>query len=67
VQTLDNLAPRIEAIARQLEVPPPTIAKLREHAQRTQQYDRMMRLDALEENTSDRSMSTSGTGDRPLQ
>jgi hypothetical protein len=47
VQTLDNLAPRIEAIARQLEVPPPTIADLRNHAQSSQQYDRLMRLDAL--------------------
>jgi len=67
VRTFADLTPRVEAIARQLEVPAPTIAKLREHAQRTQQYDRLMRLDALEENTSDGSMSTSGTGNRLLQ
>lgn len=52
VQTLADLTPRVEAIAGQLEVAPPTIVDLRKHAQTSRQYDRLMRLDALEQKTS---------------
>jgi hypothetical protein len=51
VKILTDLTPRLETLARQLDVAVPTIAELREHAQRNQQYDRLMRIDALEQDT----------------
>jgi hypothetical protein len=48
VKTLPDLTTRLEGLARQLGVAAPTIPELRRHAQRNQQYDRLVRLDTLE-------------------
>jgi hypothetical protein len=51
VKTFTDLTTRLETLARQLDVAAPTIAELRKHALRNQQYDRLMRLDTLEQET----------------